>query len=90
MILIQNNDNQKRQGRREKTPRKGGEYKQHQTQWSKGGPNTSGDRDNISCCIGGYRSYMLLPEWGPIPRNGTTPFTALCKGTVWAATGGDM
>ena len=59
--------------RGEKTPHKGGEYKQHQTQWSKGGPDTSGDRDNIPCCIGGYRSYTLLPEWGQIPRNGTTP-----------------
>ena len=59
--------------RGEKTTHKGDEYKEHQTQWSKGGPDTSENRDNISCCIGGYRSYTLLPEWGPIPRNGATP-----------------
>ena len=73
--------------RGEETSHEGSKHQQYQTQWSERGPNTSGNMNNISCCIGRYRGYTLLPKRGPISRNWATPvhcpLQGNCMGHYW-------
>ena len=67
MIWMQNNDKPEEAGAGEKKPpMKEVNINNIRLSGSERGPNTSGNWNNNSCCIGRYGGYPLLSKWGPI------------------------